>query len=53
VLSQTRGTHALRGTVLKLPSTHFIPAHHTVSVSLDASELCVANYDPRKCHESY
>ncbi|MGA8025634.1 MAG: hypothetical protein WB992_00710, partial [Bryobacteraceae bacterium] len=32
VLSRTRGTHALKETVLKLDREYFIPARHTVSV---------------------
>ncbi len=53
VMSQTRSTHALKDTFLKLPRAYFIPARHTVSVSMGSTEICAANYDPRKCYDSY
>lgn len=53
VLSQERGTHALKETILKLDRDYLIPAQHTVAVSLDSSGLCAANYDPRKCFHDY
>ena len=52
-MSQTRSTHALKGTFLQLPRAYFIPARHTVSVSMGTTEICAANYDPRKCYDSY
>jgi hypothetical protein len=53
IMSQTRSTHALKGTFLQLGHAYFIPARHTVSVSMGSTELCAADYDPRKCFESY
>lgn len=53
VQSQSKNTHALRGTLLQLPIEYFIPAHHTVSVSMGSTELCGAEYDTRKCFDNY
>lgn len=53
IMSQTRSSHALKGTALQLDRAYFIPARHTVSVSMGSTELCAANYDPRKCCDSH
>lgn len=53
VLSQTRETHALKETVLRLEGTYFIPARHTVSVSLSTSGWCAADWDSRQCFNAY
>lgn len=53
VLSETKTTHALRGTFLKLRRDYFLPARNTVSISLDNEDMCTANYDPRQCYDSY
>jgi hypothetical protein len=53
VLSQAKGTHALKATFPQLGRAYFIPAGHTVSVSLDADNICAANYDPHHCYDAY
>ena len=53
VLSQARGTHALKRTSFVLEQTYFIPARHTVSVSLTESGSCGPKAPPRECYNSY
>jgi hypothetical protein len=49
VMQETKSSHALHKSFLKLDRDYFIPAHHTVTVSLSADDVCAANFDPRGC----
>lgn len=49
ILSQAKGTHALRDTFLQLNREHFIPARHTVEVSIRSSSLCNPDADDLQC----
>jgi hypothetical protein len=53
LMGQTRGSHSLHGSLLKLGSDYFLPAHHVTTISLDSSELCAANDPPQQCFDSY
>jgi hypothetical protein len=53
VLAQVRNTHVLKRTSFVLAEAYFIPAHHTVSVSLTASGSCGPKAPPRECYDSY
>ena len=53
VTSQTRGSHSLHSSLLKLPSEYFLPSRHVTTISLDADDLCAANYPPQHCFDSY
>jgi len=39
VMQQTKSSHALHNSFLKLDRDYFIPAHHTVSISLSRDDL--------------
>jgi hypothetical protein len=53
VLSQARGTNVLKKTAFVLEKTYFIPAHHTVSITLTESRSCGPKAPPRECYNSY
>ncbi len=53
IMQEDKASHALHGSFLKLDRDVFIPSHHAVSMSLDASDLCVAKYDPQTCFNTY
>lgn len=53
VMGQTRASHALHGSFLKLPKDYFLPAGHVTSISLDSDDLCAANHPPQECFDSY
>jgi hypothetical protein len=52
-MSQTRGSHSLHGSFLKLASDYFLPSRHVTTISLDSDDLCAANYPPQRCFDSY
>ena len=52
-MSQTRGSHSLHGSFLKLGADYFLPARHVTTISLDSDDLCAANYPPQQCFDSY
>jgi hypothetical protein len=52
-MNQTRGSHSLHGSFLKLGSDYFLPARHVTTISLDSDDLCAANYPPQQCFDSY
>jgi hypothetical protein len=52
-MSQTRGSHSLHGSFLKLASDYFLPSRHVTTISLDSDDLCAANYPPQQCFDSY
>jgi len=53
IMGQTKGSHALHGSFLKLNHDYFLPARHVTSVSLSSDDLCAANYAPQSCFDSY
>jgi hypothetical protein len=53
VTQETKSSHALHDSFLKLDRNYFIPAHHAVTISLGNSELCAPNFDPRGCFHAY
>jgi hypothetical protein len=52
IMGATKGTGALHESALKLPKEYFIPAHHVVTISLDAAELCTADTKTQECFDS-
>lgn len=52
-MSQTRGSHSLHDSFLKLRSDYFLPARHVTTISLDLSDRCAANYPPQECFDNY
>ena len=53
VMGQTRGSHSLHGSLLKLGAEYFLPAHHVTTISLDRVDLCAANPPPQECFDRY
>jgi hypothetical protein len=53
VMQETKSSHALHDSLLKLDRDYFIPARHTVTISLGRSDLCAAHFDPRGCFHAY
>jgi hypothetical protein len=53
VQSVTKNTNALQMTHLNLRREYFIPAQHTVTVTVDSADLCAANQKPRDCFNTY
>jgi hypothetical protein len=53
VMQETKSSHALHDSFLKLDRDYFIPAHHAVTISLGNAELCAPNFDPRGCFHAY
>lgn len=53
VMQESKSSHALHGSFLKLDHDYFIPAHHTMTVSLGNSNLCAPNFDPSGCFHAY
>lgn len=51
VMEATRGSGALHESTLKLPKDYFLPAHHTVTISLDADDLCTVDTNTQKCFD--
>ena len=52
-MSQTRGSHSLHGSFLKLASDYFLPSRHVTNISLDSDVICAANCPPQQCFDSY
>jgi hypothetical protein len=48
-----KGTGALDSSLLKLRKEYFLPAHHVVSISLDAADLCAAHATGKACFDAY
>lgn len=53
VMQESKSSHALHGSFLKLDHDYFIPAHHAMTVSLGNSNLCAPNFDPSGCFHAY
>jgi len=53
IMQEDKASYALHGSFLKLDRDVFIPSRHTVRMFLDASDLCVAKYDPQTCFNTY
>ncbi|HEV8413035.1 MAG TPA: hypothetical protein VGQ49_05540 [Bryobacteraceae bacterium] len=51
-MGQTRGSHSLHGSFLKVSADYFLPAGHVTTVSLDA-ELCTPDTPPQQCFDSF
>jgi hypothetical protein len=52
-MGQTRGSHSLHGSFLKLGGDYFLPARHVTTISLGSDDLCAANHPPQQCFDSY
>ncbi len=50
-MGQTRGSHSLHGSFLKVNADYLVPAGHVTTVSLDA-DLCTADTPPQQCFDS-
>jgi hypothetical protein len=53
VMQETKSSHALHDSFLKLDRDYFIPAHHAITISLGSSNLCAPNFDPRGCFHGH
>jgi hypothetical protein len=53
IMQATRGTHTLHDSLLTLEGDYFIPAGHTISVTLKNSEFCAAHEDAHQCFDSF
>ena len=52
IMETTKGTGALHESPLKLSKDYFLPAGHTVSVSIDDASLCTTDTKTDKCFET-
>ncbi|HWK31667.1 MAG TPA: hypothetical protein VNR20_06205, partial [Terriglobales bacterium] len=52
IMQESKATKALHGSQLSLDKDYFLPASHATTVYLNASDLCVADYDPQACFAS-
>jgi len=53
IMQTNKGTEALHGSLLKLSSDYFLPAHHTGTITLDNDDLCAADVQPQSCFDRY
>jgi hypothetical protein len=52
-LGQTRGSHSLHSSLLRLREDYFLPARHVTTISLASADMCAANHPPQQCFETY
>ena len=53
IMQATRGTHTLHDSLLSLEGDYFVPAGHTVSVTLKNSALCATNEEAHQCFDAF
>ena len=53
VMQAAKGTHALHDSVLRPIKDYWIPAGHTVSITLDNLDLCAPDGDQQPCFDGY
>lgn len=53
IMQAAKGTGALHGSLLKLSQDYFLPAHHTVSVTLENDGECSTTVKDEDCFNSY
>jgi hypothetical protein len=51
IMQATRGTHTLHDSLLLLESDYFIPAGHTVLITLKNDGFCAAHEEPHQCFD--
>jgi hypothetical protein len=51
VMQATKDSGALHGSMLTLGKDYFIPARHTVSISLENDDLCAAKVEGKLCFD--
>jgi hypothetical protein len=53
IMQTAKGTGALHGSFLKLPKDYFLPAHHTVTITLENDSECSPTVKVEECFNSY
>jgi hypothetical protein len=53
IMGQTRASHALHGSFLKLAREYFLPARHVTTISLEVDDQRAANDPPQSCFDRY
>jgi len=53
VMQETKSSHPLHDSFLKIDQDYFIPSHHTIWIVLANSGLCGSHSDPPGCFHKY
>jgi len=53
IMQMAKGTGALHGSFLKLSKNYFLPAHHTVTITLENDGECSPTVKVEECFNSY
>jgi hypothetical protein len=53
IMQTAKGTGALHGSFIKLSKNYFLPAHHTVTITLENDGECSPTVKVEECFNSY